>query len=195
MTLGINSDELVAAWADVVSCEHEVQALPYFQGLTHAALNTYPGKVSLIPCFHDEAQFYWSATANLLTNAKHVFYNSEEEKAMSIREYGRRVGRLVVEGKVTGVGVELSKEGDDVSDQSSLPDNYFVYAGRKERGKNVPLLCDWFIEYVRQTGSESKLVFLGGGDKALLPRSRSIVDLGPVSEATKRHVIQRAKAH
>lgn len=191
---GINSDELVAALAEVLNRDHEVLALPYFQGLTHAALNSYPGRVSIIPCFHDEPQFYWRATAKLLANAKHVFYNSEEEKAMTIRQYGREVGRRVVEGKVTGVGIEAPQAETQESNHPSLPSGYFVYAGRKERGKNVPLLCDWFIEHVKATRTQSKLVFLGGGDATLLPRSTSIVDLGPVSETTKRRVIQGAKA-
>jgi glycosyltransferase involved in cell wall biosynthesis len=75
-----------------------------------------------------------------------------------------------------------------------LPASYFVYAGRKERGKNVALMCEWFIEYVRETGAQSKLVLLGGGDVSLLPRSLLIVDLGTVSEAAKRQVVSGARA-
>jgi glycosyltransferase involved in cell wall biosynthesis len=191
---GINSDGLVAALAKMLGDDHEVLALPYFQGLTHAAINNYPGKISLIPCFHDEPQFYWNTTKDLLANAKHIFYNSHEEKEMTIREYGRTVGRRVVEGVVTGVGVEVSPADDAANDKSSLPQSYFVYAGRKERGKNVPLLCEWFLEHVRETGTQTKLVFIGGGEKELLPRSRQILDLGPVSEVTKRRVLQGAKA-
>jgi glycosyltransferase involved in cell wall biosynthesis len=191
---GINSDELVEALATLLDDDHEVLALPYFQGLTHSAINSHPGKVSLIPCFHDEPQFYWNTTKNLLANAKYIFYNSQEEKAMTIREYGRTVGRGVVEGVVTGVGVELSPADDAPSDLTPLPQSYFVYAGRKERGKNVPLLCEWFLEHVRETGTQSKLVFIGGGENELLPCSPHILDLGPVSEVEKRRVMQGAKA-
>lgn len=204
---GINSDELVEALTRLLDDGHEVLALPYFQGLTHSAINNHPGEISLIPCFHDEPQFYWNATKDLLANAKHIFYNSHEEKEMTIREYGLTVGRRVVEGVVTGVGVELSQAEDGASGQttgipgaaaalewSSLPQSYFVYAGRKERGKNVPLLCEWFLEHVRETGSQSKLVFIGGGEKELLPSSPHLLDLGPVSEFKKRRVMQNAKA-
>jgi glycosyltransferase involved in cell wall biosynthesis len=191
---GINSDELVQALARLLDDDHEVLALPYFQGLTHSAINSYPGKVSLIPCFHDEPQFYWGTTKDLLTNAKHIFFNSPEEKELSIRHYGRTVGRRIVEGAVTGEGVEGSCIAEQVTDdQLVLPDSYFVYVGRKERGKNVPLLCDWFTDHVRQTGTRTKLVFLGGGDKQLLPNSPHILDFGPVSETTKQRVIRGAK--
>lgn len=191
---GINSDELIGALEKVLDQNHEVLALPYFQGLTYSALDRYPGKISLIPCFHDEPQFYWGTTKDLLTNAKHIFYNSPEEKQLAIRHYGRAVGRRIVEGVVTGEGVEGSCIAEQVADdQLVLPESYFVYVGRKERGKNVPLLCDWFTDHVRQTGARTKLVFLGGGDKQLLPHSPHILDFGPVSEATKQRVIRGAK--
>lgn len=191
---GINSDELVTALTEVLDRNHEIVALPYFQGLTHSALNAYPGRISLIPCFHDEAQFYWRSTQMMLANAKHVFYNSVEEKEMTVRQYGRVVGRRVVEGAVTGVGVEMSTIDDDSTSLQSLPQKYFIYAGRKEKGKNVPLLCEWFVEYVRESATATKLVFVGGGEKELLPQSPHIIDLGAVSEAEKRRAIRGARA-
>ena len=191
---GINSDELIAALEKVLEQNHEVLALPYFQGLTYSTLVRYPGQISLIPCFHDEPQFYWGTTKDLLTHAKHIFYNSPEEKQLAIRHYGQTVGRRIVEGVVTGEGVEEPCIAEQVTDdQFVFPESYFVYVGRKERGKNVPLLCDWFTDYVRQTGTRTKLVFIGGGDKQLLPHSPHILDFGPVSEATKQRVIRGAK--
>jgi glycosyltransferase involved in cell wall biosynthesis len=189
----INSTALIDALEEMLDDNHEIVALPYFQGLTYSVVSKYPRKVSLIPCFHDEPQFYWSTTKNLLANAKHVFYNSHEEKAMTIRQYGRILGRRIVEGVVTGVGVELpSIEGADEKGPD-LPANHFVYAGRKETGKNVPLLCDWFAEYIRQSASDAKLVFIGGGDRRLVPRSNYFLDLGVVSEAQKRNAIRGSR--
>src|SRR5258705_2051472 len=124
---GINSHDLIKALEDYVDESYELIALPYFHGLTHAVVNSYPGKVSLIPCFHDEPQFYWSATETLLSNTKHLFFNSPEEKQLSIRHYGQRVGRRIAESVVTGVGIEL-RPGVEVPEgkPEDLPDNYFV---------------------------------------------------------------------
>jgi len=187
---GINSSDLVAALAGYVD-DHEIVALPYFHGLTHSVINRYPGRISLIPCFHDEPQFYWEATETLLRNSKLIFFNSIEEKQMTIRQYGQKVGRRIVEGVVAGVGVELPGcEEEPGAVSVPLPDSYFVYAGRKEAGKNVPLLCQWFTSYTEQSRVNTKLVFIGGGDKALIPASDKFVDLGFVSEAMKQHVIR-----
>jgi glycosyltransferase involved in cell wall biosynthesis len=206
---GINSPDLVQALGEYVNDKYELIALPYFHGLTHSVVNEYPNQISLIPCFHDEAQFYWPATERLLNNSKHIFFNAHEEKQLTIKHYGRRVGRRVVEGVVTGVGIELPstngaeangtiQEGLDPTTRTSQEgwlapaDRYFVYAGRKEKGKNVHVLGEWFVEYARQHGGNTKLVFIGGGDESLVPSSEHCVDLGFVSEATKLDVIKNS---
>jgi glycosyltransferase involved in cell wall biosynthesis len=191
---GVNSNDLVNAVKRLLDERHEILALPYFYGLTHAVVNRYPGHVSVIPCFHAEPQFYWEASRRLLRNAKHVFYNSPEEKDMTIRQHGRIVGRSVVEGPVTGVGVELSRTDSPLQTGASLPAKYFVYAGRKEKGKNVPLLCEWFRGYARAQKNGSKLVFVGGGDSALVPQDDCFVDVGFAPEVTKQQVISGATA-
>jgi glycosyltransferase involved in cell wall biosynthesis len=190
----INSDDLIQTVESMLSDGHEVVALPYFYGLTHSLLQRYAGEVSLIPCFHDEPQFHWAATGELLRTAKHIFYNSPEEKTMTIRTHGAAGGRRVVEGVVTGVGVELNSNGEAPTPLPDLPKNYFVYAGRKERGKNVPLLCEWFGAYARASRTKAKLLFIGGGDDSLVPNNDNFRDLGFVSETAKRQIIGGAKA-
>jgi glycosyltransferase involved in cell wall biosynthesis len=190
---GINSKALLKALAEVLDRDHEVLVLPYIHGLTYSAIRKFPGKISLIPCFHDESQFYWRATEDLLRDAKQIFYNSPEEKEMTIKQYGTSVGRKVVEGPVTGVGIELSANDQADSPPQQLPESYFVYAGRKDRGKNVPLLCEWFANYSEQSQNQSTLVFLGGGDKSIVPSAPCFQDLGFVSEAVKQQVIKGSK--
>ncbi len=192
---GINSDALVDALGPYLDAEHEIVALPYFHGLTHSAVNRYPGRVSLVPCFHDEPQFYWAATESLLRNAKHVFFNSPEEKLMTIKWYGPKVGRRIVESVVAGVGVEPAAcdgEEESAGSRDEFPDNYFVYAGRKEAGKNVHVLCQWFAGYAEKFRRDTKLVFIGGGDASLVPSTGQFVDFGFVSEMTKRQLISNS---
>jgi glycosyltransferase involved in cell wall biosynthesis len=192
---GINSEALVQALPPFLTREYELLALPYFHGLTHSVVNAYPHRVSLVPCFHDEPQFYWNATECLLQNCKYIFFNSPDEKELTVREYGRGVGRRVVEGVVAGVGVELPVTEEQLLEKpAGVPQSYFIYAGRKERGKNVHLLCEWFAEYTHRFGRGTKLVFIGGGDQSLLPRDEHYVDMGFVSEARKLQLIRHSKA-
>src|SRR2546423_3084893 len=192
----INSSDLISSLEQFMNNDYEILALPYFYGLTHSAVRTYPKRISLIPCFHDEQQFYWPSSGDLLANAKHIFYNSPEEKEMTIRQYGRAIGRKIVEGTVAGVAVEIAgpEHRDFGSDGfPSLPNDYFVYVGRKEQGKNVPLLCQWFGAHAESTGNTCKLVFIGGGESNLVPRAEHFLELGFVSETTKQEVIRRSR--
>jgi glycosyltransferase involved in cell wall biosynthesis len=192
---GINSPDLIDAVGNYLTGDYDLIALPYFHGITHSVLNTYPRKVSLIPCFHDEPQFYWSATRRLLQNARHIFFNSAEEKQLTIKQYGLEFGRRVVESVVTGVGVELPVNGEQLdSKPAEIPDSYFIYAGRKERGKNVHLLCEWFLEYQRNFNRGTRLLFIGGGDESLVPANECFLDLGFVSESRKLQLIKSSKA-
>ena len=192
---GINSPDLVAAVRNYLTDDYELLVLPYFHGLTHSVVNRYPGKISVIPCFHDEPQFYWAATERLLQNSKHIFFNAHEEKQLAIKQYGLRVGRRIIESAVTGEGVELPVNGEQFGKRpADVPNRYFIYAGRKERGKNVHVLCEWFREYVRNFRPETKLVFIGGGDESLVPRDGCFVDYGFVSEAKKIELIRHSKA-
>lgn len=191
---GINSETLIDSLRGYVDRDYEIVALPYFHGLTYSAVNSYPGQISLIPCFHDEPQFYWGATGTLLRNAKHIFFNSPDEKQMTIKQYGRSVGRRIVESIVAGVGVELAAYDDEPLAASERPaESYFVYAGRKEKGKNVHLLCQWFASYAEKFRSGTKLVFIGGGDESLVPANEHFRDLGFVSEAAKQRLIMHSK--
>lgn len=191
---GLNSDVLVQAVRSYLNDGYQLIALPYFYGLTHSVVNEYRQQISLVPCFHDEPQFYWSATEQLLANSKQIFFNSLDEKELTIRQYGRRIGRSVVEGVVTGVGVELPVIEDELHDKPrEAPDNYFIYAGRKERGKNVHLLCEWFDDYTRRFDRHTKLVFIGGGDKSLLPDNGVYIDFDFVSEQRKLQLIRGSK--
>jgi glycosyltransferase involved in cell wall biosynthesis len=189
----INSNDLVQALGDYVNDGYELIALPYFYGLTHSAVDQYPKKISLIPCFHNEPQFYWAPTERMLANSKHIFFNSAEEKQLTIKQYGRRIGRSVVESVVTGVGVELpSPNGQTAEKSEPLPERYFVYAGRKEQGKNVHLLGEWFLEYAAKYSGNTKLVFIGGGDQSLVPATDRFVDLGFVSEERKLELLKNS---
>jgi len=143
---GINSDALVEDIKSFLDDRWEIITLPYFQGLAHSVINAYPEKVNLVPCFHDESPFYWYPVKLILENCKNIFYNSKEEKAMTIKQYGHTIGKKVIEGCVSGVGIEKIISDDKPS--IFLPNQkYFVYMGRKEIGKNVHLLINWFREF------------------------------------------------
>lgn len=191
---GINSRKLVEELSTYINKGYEVIAMPYYQGLTHSVVNAYPGCVSMTPCFHDEEPFYWNPIETLLNNAKHIFYNAYEEKELTINNYGNKIGRKVVEAIVPGVGVEQKLQTNEKLIIAKIPENYFIYMGRKEEGKNVHLLVKWFKKYKQVNSSNTKLVFIGGGDASLVPENSDFIDFGYVSEVDKQNLLENAIA-
>jgi glycosyltransferase involved in cell wall biosynthesis len=189
----INSDRLTKTIGSYLADGWETIALPYFQGLTHTLVKNWPGRISIIPCFHDEDQFYWETTRMLLRNAKHVFFNSIEEKSLCIKIYGKAVGRKIVEGVVTGGGAEAPLSAKHARMKTVLPESYFLFVGRKDKGKNVHNLCDWFLRYRNKHVTKTKLIFVGGGDASILPEVGSISDYGVLGEGEKADVVMRSK--
>src|SRR5262249_7656124 len=64
--------------------------------------------------------------------------------------------------------------------------DFLLYVGRKEVGKNVPLLVDYFAQYKRQYRGELQLVLVGKGAAEIPPhRHQDILDLGFLPEQDK----------
>ena len=186
-TYGINSDDLVS-YVSKICEERNVIVTPYFQALSHSVLIKNPGKVSFVPCFHNEAQFYWQQTQDMLRCAKHIFFLSRPEKAMAIKSYGNAIGRKLIESPIVGVGTELDSY--KTVKHTNLPDKYFLYAGRKDRHKGVPKLVDLY----NSVSPNIPLVFIGGGDASLIPNNDHFIDLGFVSEDEKYTIMRNCEA-
>jgi glycosyltransferase involved in cell wall biosynthesis len=196
----INSEALVD-YAKANTQGHLVIGMPYTQGLIYSLVQALEGRASIMPCFHDEPQFKWITTAEMLAQSSRIFFLTEEEKTLAIKYYGHSIGRRLVESIVIGVGVELPINIDnlllnnssikDIKLRYHLPDKFFVYVGRKDIGKNIVTLIDYFKKYL-SNGGEATLVFLGGGDANLVPVEKGFLDLGFVPEADKYLIISQA---
>lgn len=196
----INSEELIN-YAKLNTKEHLVVGIPYTQGLIYSLMKALEGRASIMPCFHNEPQFQWITTAEMLAHSKHIIFLTEEEKTLAIQYYGHYIGRKIVESSVVGVGVELPIKSDSVflnqptvdrvASLYNLPKQFFVYVGRKDIGKNLLTLINYFKDY-RANGGEATLVFLGGGDATLIPKEKGFIDLGFVSETDKYIIMSQS---
>ena len=198
----INSRALVEH-VRATSGARDVIALPYTQGLIHDAVVQSGARAFAMPCLHDEPQAQWTTTREMLAGARGVLFLSEAEKRLAIRLHGAAVGRKLAGQPVVGVGVEApaaaralladAERLADIRARLQLPARYHVCMGRKEVGKGVATLVAWYRHY-RATGRDATLVFMGGGDAALVPAEPGFRDLGFVSEEEKVATLAGASA-
>jgi glycosyltransferase involved in cell wall biosynthesis len=195
----INSKELID-YANANTKDHLVIGMPFTQGLIYSLIQTLAGRASLLPCFHNEPQLRWITTAETLDKSQKIFFLTEEEKTLAIQHFGHRFGRKIVESPVIGVGVELPDNiqslineytRKDILSKYNLPEKFFVYVGRKDIGKNILSLINYFRYYLANDG-EAILVFLGGGDTSLVPTEKGFIDLQFIPEEDKYLVISQA---
>ncbi|PMB27990.1 glycosyltransferase family 4 protein [Fischerella thermalis] len=199
----INSQALID-YACVNTEGHIVIGLPYIYGLTYSLVKALNGRASIMPCFHYEPQLQWITTAEMMALSQQILFLTEEEKTLAIQQFGQLVGRRLVESSVIGVGVELPTDikklldkndcnySKDIKLKYQLPEKFFVYVGRKDIGKNILTLINYFQNY-QASGGKASLVFLGGGDANLLPKRKGFIDLGFLPEEDKYLIISQAQ--
>ncbi len=168
---------------------------PYLFGTTFWGSLIAPEKSILIPCLHDEAYAYQDVIASMFRQVRGCLFNAEPEMELARSLYGE------IPGGVVGMGFDMpSREyvnGLEAYFRDSTP--YILYLGRKETGKNVHILIDYFVEAKAQEliPEHVKLAILGGGSFGDLHRPEvlsreDIVDLPHVSERDKQRLLRHA---
>jgi glycosyltransferase involved in cell wall biosynthesis len=195
MKEGVNSKGL---YTEIVKREDEFDLIffaPYLFATTFWGSMMVSGKAVLIPCLHDEYYAYLDVIAAMFREAKGALFNAAPEKALSERLYGS------IKGKEVGMGFELFSE-DYLAELRPLPQisgPYILSMGRKETGKNVHLLIDYFISSKEEYGLDKnlKLVIAGGGSFQDLNRDSvlnrgDILDIGHIPEKEKHALMKNA---
>ncbi len=168
---------------------------PYLFGTTFWGSLIAPDKSILIPCLHDEAYAYQDVIASMFRQVRGCLFNAEPEMDLARALYGELSGGVVGMGFDMPTPEYVSALEPYFSDASP----YILYVGRKETGKNVHILIDYFVEAKAQglIPDQVKLAILGGGSFEDLHRpevlSRSdIVDLPHMSERDKQRLLRHA---
>jgi glycosyltransferase involved in cell wall biosynthesis len=161
-----------------------VVALPYLMAVVYHAAWVAPHKTILWPCLHDETFAYMEPFRLLLENMRGVIFNSLEEQSLAVHRLRMNLPRHAV----VGVGVP-----DYVLPQPRPPvDDYLLYIGRLEDGKNLELLYHYMVRSA-EDGHGIKLKMIGQGS-FLPPPHPAIEVLGFVSDEEKMALAASALA-
>ncbi|MET0152825.1 MAG: glycosyltransferase family 4 protein [Candidatus Binatia bacterium] len=157
--------------------------LPYLFGTTLLGSQIDPRRSVLIPCLHDEPFAYLQIVGHLFRSVRGALFNSAPERSLARRLFG-----VASDAPVVGFGFDpVEPQTDGVATfraRHGLDGDYLLYFGRKEGGKNLPLLLDCF-RACRAAGRDLRLVVAGDGsiDPSACPEG--VVDLPRLSEAEK----------
>ena len=150
--------------------------IPYMFGTTYHGSRIYPEKSILIPCLHDESYAYLDIYKTIFENVKGIIFHASPEKVLANRLYNLGNKQTVL-GE--GIDMDFAYEPDRFREKYGIKNDFILYAGRKEAGKNVPLLIDFFCRYKKHNKSELKLVLIGSGTIEIPSENKNdIIDLG-----------------
>jgi glycosyltransferase involved in cell wall biosynthesis len=187
----VNSEELYACLEAEAGRFDALLFLPYLFGTTLLGTEIDPERSLLVPCLHDEPFARTRIVARLFGRVRGVLFNSAPERALARQLYG-----VPADSPVVGMGFdppERPAEPLRFRGRLGLDGDYLLYFGRKEEGKNLPLLLDHFA-HCRGAGKDLWLVVAGDG--RLDPRRcpPGVVDLPPLEEEEKRDACAGALA-
>lgn len=159
--------------------------IPYMFATTYFGAQICPERTAVIPCLHDESYAYLSLYRDVLPQVHTLILHVEAERTLADRLFGPagRQARAVI-----GEGVDNDMRGDAARFRARFQINepFLLYAGRRDAGKNVPLLLEYWRHYAQAAPAGMKLVLIGPGDIAIPPEAAdSVVDLGFVSRQEK----------
>lgn len=156
--------------------------IPYLFATTYYGAQICPERSWIIPCLHDESYARLSLYRDVLPRVRGLALHAEAERQLVNQLFGEagRQQRVVVGG---GVDTEIQYDAGRFRQKHGLATPFVLYAGRREAGKNTPLLLDYWRRYGRP---DVKLVLMGSGEVAIPAGLRDrVIDLGFVTRPDK----------
>lgn len=135
--------------------------IPYMFGTTYYGMQVCPEKSVLIPCLHDESYIYLEVFKELFPKIAGMVFLAQPEYELAAKTYDLSSVKTEVLG--AGVNTEISYHAKRFREKYQMFDEYLLYAGRKDEGKNVHTLLRYFAEYKKRNAGSLKLVLIGGG--------------------------------
>lgn len=151
--------------------------IPYMFGTTYFGSKAAGGKSVLIPCLHDESYAYLSIYRDIFRSSYGVIFLSPSEQKLSESIFGPLRREVLMGG---GVDLDFASDGERFRNRHSIQGPFMLYAGRKDAGKNTPLLIDYFCRFKKDNPvNPLKLVLIGAG-RAAVPSAfkKDVIDLG-----------------
>ncbi len=151
--------------------------IPYMFGTTYYGLERCLEKAVLIPCLHDESYAYMTSFKARFSKVKGMILHSKAEYELAHKIYD--LSAVTVSNLGEGVDTELTYDSERFRKKYGIYEPFIIYAGRKDVGKNVHTLLEYFQRYIIRNKTNLKLVLIGGGSITIPETAKNeIIDLG-----------------
>ena len=160
-----------------------------------------PDKAVLLPCLHDEKYAYLEIFKYLFSKVRGLIFNAQPEEQLAVQLYSLK--SLNEKSAVIGMAFDRVPQNDN--DQKNEMEmirsrlgfdlnKYILYSGRKEQGKNLDLVLNYFDGLACDDAfADLHMLLIGSGEINFRDKLPSrVVDLGFVSESEKSAIMKNA---
>jgi glycosyltransferase involved in cell wall biosynthesis len=156
---------------------------PYLFGTTLWGVHMVPERAVLIPCLHDEPFAHLDVVRAVFQACRGFIFNAPPEAQLAEKLYGigdRPAG-------VVGLGFDPPPPADPEGfrRRHGLEGPFLLYLGRKETGKNVPLLIRYMQRYRETHRTDLTLALAGDGPVTVPAGVPGLRDLGYLDRSEK----------
>ncbi|CAO0824038.1 Glycosyltransferase family 4 protein [Desulfarculales bacterium] len=153
--------------------------IPYLFTISVLGPIIHPEKSVIIPCLHDEGYARLGVVRRAFETARAIVFHVPAEKRLagSLYDLSRTEPLLLGEGIDTGWQCDAERFRQKIGQDTP----FILYAGRKDAGKNVPLLFQYFLRYKQEgRGPKGLKLLMIGNLPAPIPNGghEHIQDLG-----------------
>jgi glycosyltransferase involved in cell wall biosynthesis len=143
-----------------------------------------------IPCLHDEAHASLEIVRRSLDRCRAIFFNTHAEASLALGKLGVTNANCFT----IGMGISADCPGDPAAfrNKFGIAEDFLLYCGRLEDGKNVRWLLDCFNRYgpgltaTQDQVPPLKLVAVGGVERS---SQGQVIQMGYLSEEDKRNAL------
>ncbi|MGI9089285.1 MAG: glycosyltransferase [Chthoniobacterales bacterium] len=165
--------------------------LPYLYGPVLEAARIVGERAALQPCLHNEAYAYLPQVAAAFRSAGKILFISEGEQELALQLFGPGIWPRAI---LAGAGVESRRLPANNHGAAPSGSHFVLYLGRKDAGKNVPMLLRAFRRF-RAVRPNTNLRFVLAGNGTVETEDGSgIEDLGLVNDETKEQLLRDCRA-
>ena len=152
--------------------------IPYMFSTNYYGILECPEKSVMIPCFHEEAYIHMDIYKKAFESVRGMIYLAKPEHDLANRVFDLSGAHQAVLG--AGVDTEFESYPEHFREKFGIQEPFILYAGRKDVGKNIYLLIQYYGMYLkRHPESDLKLVLIGGGEVTIPEHLKDrIIDLG-----------------
>jgi glycosyltransferase involved in cell wall biosynthesis len=151
--------------------------IPYLFSTTYFGSRIHPERSLIIPCLHDEGYARLALLKEAYGRVRGLIFHTQAELQLGRELFELPEDRAFLLGE--GIDTDLVPEPERFRQKYDLQDPYLLYAGRRDAGKNTPLLMNYFALFKKRFPSPLRLVLIGNLPVRIpLERREDILDFG-----------------